>query len=58
MNATSGIALGKRSDEERRALGGFEGGWGSEVDALLGVDLFGEFEDVDILRFHELFLDA
>jgi hypothetical protein len=58
MNATSSIALGKGSDEERRALGGFERGWGSEVYALLGVNLFGEIEDVDILRLHELFLDA
>ena len=42
MDAAPGAALGEGGDEEGRALGGFEGGRGAEVDALLGVELFGE----------------
>ncbi len=39
-------------------MGGFKGGRGAEVDAVLGVELFGEFEDVYVFWFHEFFLDA
>lgn len=48
MDAASGIALLERCHEERRALRWFEVWWGADVDALLGVDLFGELEDVDV----------
>jgi hypothetical protein len=56
--AASRATLRESSNEQRGTLGRLESRWRAEVDALLGIDLLGEFEDVDIFRFHKFFLDA
>lgn len=58
MYTTTRVPFGERGDKERRALGWLERWWRAEVDSGLGVDLFREFEDVDVFWLHELFLDA
>lgn len=58
MDATSGISFCEGCNKEWGTLRGLEG-WGrSQVDSLLGIKLFGKFEDVDIFGFHEFFLYA
>jgi len=58
VDAAAGVALVEGGEEERGALGGVEGWWRAEVDALVGVGLRFEREDVDIFGLHKLFLDA
>ena len=58
MYAAPGSAFREGSNEEWGALGGLESGGRSEVDSLLGIQLLGEFEHVDVFGLHELFLHA
>ena len=58
MDAASSIPFRESGHEEWRALRGLEGGRGTQVYAVLWVFLFRDGEDVDIVRFHEFFLDT
>lgn len=58
VDAAPRIAFRECCDEQGRALRGFEGWWGAEVNSGFGVDLLGEGEDVDVFGFHEFFLHA
>lgn len=56
MDAAAGIALGESGNKEGCALRGLERRWRAEVDSVLGVFLFLQGQDVDVLRFDKLLL--
>lgn len=58
VDAAPGVALVERRQEERGTLRRLEGGRGAQVDALFGVGLRLEGQDVDVFGLHELFLHA
>lgn len=58
VDAAPGIALVEGGQEERGTLRRLECGRGTQVDALFGVGLRLEGQDVDVFGLHELFLDA
>lgn len=58
MDAAPRVALCESCQEQRRALRWLQARRRAEVDAVLGVDLLGEFKDVDVFRLHQLLLDT
>lgn len=58
VDAAPGITFGEGGNEEGCTLRGLESRRGAEVDAVLGVELLREFEDIDVFWLHQLFLDT
>ena len=58
MDAAPCATFGEGGEEERCALRGLILRWLTEVDALLGIFLLFEGEDVDVFGFHEFLLDS
>jgi hypothetical protein len=58
VDAAASFPLGEGGEEERCALGGLEAWRGADVDAVFGVDLGLQRENVDVFRLYELFLNS
>lgn len=55
VDAAGSVAFGEGGHEEGGALGGFERGWGAEVDSFFWVVLGGHGKNVDVFGLHEFF---
>ena len=58
MDTAAGISFGKGGDKEGGTLGRLEVWGGPRIYSVLGVELFGKLEDINIFCFHALFFHA